>query len=125
MTHHSIQWKLAEDDCAINNIMRKMARENDDAQRNWEVVCRTLFANRSRREINDNTMTRKMQTRILYSSLHTLTTLLHCCIRQANNRHPGQTIGVVHLNFDDDAFQPNHRTWKYACKHAGSLDDPD
>src|SRR5919108_4575396 len=105
--------------------MWEMTCKEYDAQRNRQVIRRTLFANRGRRKIDHNPMTWKMQARVFHCRLYALATLLHRRIWQANDRHTGQAVGVIHLHFDNNAFQPDDSTGKYSRKHAGSLDEAD
>ena len=53
-------------------------------------------------------MTGKMQARIFDGGLHALAALLHGGIGQADDDNGGQAVRIIHFDFDDDAFQPNH-----------------
>ncbi len=89
MTDDSIQGKLADDEGIVHHIVGKKICKDDDTQRDGEVVGGTFLADHGRREIDNDAMTGKMQTRILDGSLHALAALLHGSIRQAHNCHAG------------------------------------
>jgi hypothetical protein len=103
--------------------MRKVTSEYDDTKCNGEVIGWAFLADCGRREIDHDAMTRKVQTCILDSSLDALATLLHGGVWQANYRNARQAVGVVHFNFDDDPFQSDDGTGKYARKHVESVDE--
>ena len=68
-------------------------------------------------------MAGKMQNGVLDRGLHALTAFLHSSIGKADNDHRRQAIGIIHFNFDDDAFKSDHGAGKYTCKHVRSLDE--
>ena len=68
-------------------------------------------------------MTGKMQTGILDSGLHAFTTLLNSSVGESDNGYTGETIGVIHFDFDDDAFESDNRTGKNSGKHGKSVDE--
>src|SRR5688572_29973762 len=103
--------------------MRKMTSKEDDAERDGEIVGGAFLADRGGSKIDDDAMAGKMQSCILDGSLDALATLLHGRVWQANYRNARQAVGVIHFNFDDDPFQSDDCTGKYARKHLESVDE--
>ena len=64
-----------------------------------------------------------MQTSVLDGSLHALAALLPGGIGQTDDDDGWQTVGIVHFDFDDDAFKPDDGTGKHSRKHGGSVDE--
>src|SRR5258707_15490011 len=123
MADDTIQRKFANYESVINNLVRQMTRKNNNAKRDGQVVSRSLFADSCWGKVHNNAMTRKMQTSILHRGLHTLTTFLHSGVREPDNCDTRKSIGVIHLNFDDNSLESNYSTGKYACKHGKSVDE--
>jgi hypothetical protein len=123
VTDHAIERKLTKDESVINNIMREMTCKDYDTKRDGKIVGRSLFADSGRRKIDNNAMTGEMQTGILDRGLHTLAAFLHSSIRQTDNGHTGQAVGVIHFDFDDNAFKTNDRTGENSGKHGESVDE--
>ena len=65
----------------------------------------------------------KMQARVFDSGLHALAALLHSHIGQAHDDDGGQAVRIIHFDFDDDAFQPDHGARENASKHGESVDE--
>lgn len=55
--------------------------------------------------------------------LHTLAALLHGSIGQTDDDNGRQPVGVIHFDFNDNAFEPDQSTGKYARKHGASVDE--
>ena len=119
MAHHSIQRELADHDRAFDAVLWKKACQDDDPQRDRQVVSRTFLTDRGRRQIDHHPVTREIQTRVLDRGLHSLAAFLNRGIRQTHDDHGRQPVGVVHLHFDDDAFETDDSTGVDARKHAG------
>lgn len=123
MTNNAIERQFADDDRIFNNIVGKMSRKHNNSERDGQIVGGSLFADGGGRQIDDNAMAGEMQTGILNGGLHTFTTLLHGRVWKPHNCYTRKTIGVIHFDFNDNAFETDDGTGKNSGKHYESLDE--
>lgn len=123
MADDSIQRKFTDDQRAFDGVVRKETRKDNHAERDGQIIRRSFLADGCRRKVYHNSVTGKMQARILDSGLHALAAFLHGGIRQPNNRHAGQAVGVIHFDFDDDTIKSHYGTGVDAGEHGVILHD--
>lgn len=99
---------------SLRGFEGQASAQDDNAQRDRQVVGRVFFADGSRRKIDYDAVTRKMQTGILDRGLHPLTAFLHSSVWKPHKGHAGQAIGVVYFDFNDDTIEANNSTGKNA-----------
>src|SRR5215204_3995153 len=103
--------------------MRKMPCKDNNPKRNGQIVGRSLLADGGRCQIYNNTVAGKMQASVLDRGLHTFTTLLHGSVGESDNCDSSHAVGIIHFDLDDNSFESDNSTGKYACKHVESVDE--
>ena len=80
VTDNAVQREFTNDKGILDSLEGQASAQDDDAQRNRQIVSWAFLTDRGRSQIDNNAMTGEMQVSVLDGSLYTFTAFLYGCV---------------------------------------------
>jgi len=97
-----------------------LAAGHEDAECHGEIIGRALFAQVGRRQVDRDPRVGELAIRVADGGLHPLARFLHGDVREPHDDHEKEAIGDIYLDFDERAFQADHRATGHFGEHGWS-----
>jgi hypothetical protein len=99
--HRAIQRKLPDHHGPVQNLGQQVVAGDQDAQGDGQIICRALFPDRSRGQVDDQALAWVAQAGVPHRRFHPLAALPDGGIRQPDDIHSWKSIGRIYFDVDD------------------------